>query len=914
MEQIDIKAIVAKMTPEEKCAMFSGKNFWETVDIPRLNIPSIFLADGPHGIRKQAAAADHLGLNESIKATCFPTSATTANSFDSELLEEIGTALGVEAVHQKVNILLGPGLNIKRNPLCGRNFEYFSEDPLLAGRMAAAFVRGVQSQGISACLKHYAANNQEFRRMLVDTIVDERTLREIYLTNFEIGVKEGGAKTVMAAYNKLNGEYTNEDPYILRKALREDWGYEGLIVSDWGGQNNRVAAIKAGAELEMPGTGGETSREVLQAFYDGKISEELLDENIERLLKIIFDTEQAYKDRPQPPKLNKKELKKLKKSKNQPSGQLSPEVVEAHHALALKAAEESIVLLENKNHALPLQAGEKVAIVGDFARQSRFQGAGSSGVNPTKVDSTIAVIKKGKKGNKIVPTKPARLEGEYDLNFVGFEPGFKRFGGKNQGLINKAVALANKADTVLVYLGLNEIIETEGLDRQEMRLAGNQIEVLKALKATGKKIVAVLSCGSALEIDFTEYCDALVHGYLFGQAGAKAVLNVLTGKANPSGKLAETYPIKYSDTPSASNFPASFHGNHQHSRNVEYREGIYVGYRYFDKTNTPVQYPFGYGLSYTTFDYSGLTVAEKGATFTIRNSGSRAGKEIAQMYISMPDSKIFRAKKELKGFIKVHLAPGESKEVTIPFDEYSFRYFNVDTGKFEIEGGNYTIAISSSSLDRDIKLTGAIAQAGTTTQMPYQKLVDGASVPHCYHTGQVANVSKEDFETLFGKALPDPRYKFERKNRLTVDDNIGIMELRWAKGWAGRAFARAMRFGYKMLKILGMHKMANMLTLNLFNMPTRGFVRFGQISQGQLVGLQKIFNGRFFGGLRMFLREGRIKKRRRKAWKQAYEQYGTISLSMPHHPAGQISAVQAAMGQQKPICTKSQTTQTEENK
>jgi len=483
MEQtttVDIKAIVAKMTPAEKVSLFSGKDFWQTVDIERLGIPSIFLADGPHGIRKQAAAADHLGLNESIKATCFPTSATTANSFDTQLLEEVGTALGVEAVYQKVNVLLGPGLNIKRNPLCGRNFEYFSEDPILAGRMSAAFVRGVQSSGIAACLKHYAANNQEFRRMLVDTIVDERALREIYLTNFEIGVKEGKAKTVMAAYNKLNEVYTNEDPYILRKALRDDWGFDGVIVSDWGGQNDRTAAIKAGAELEMPGAKGETSREVLEAFEKGEISMEIIDENVERLLKLIFDTESVFMDK-----------------------KFEAFDIEAHHNIALRAAEESIVLLENKNGALPLKPREKVAIIGDFAKTSRFQGAGSSGVNPTKVDNTLE-----------------RIE-EYDLEYVGFTQGFKRFGQKNNGLIKKALELANKADTVIVYLGLDEAIETEGLDRKNMRLAENQVDLLRALKVTGKKIVAVLSCGSALEIDFAEYCDALVHGYLFGQASGR---------------------------------------------------------------------------------------------------------------------------------------------------------------------------------------------------------------------------------------------------------------------------------------------------------------------------------------------------------------------------------------------------------
>jgi len=854
----EIAAIVAKMSLEEKCSLFSGKNFWETVDYDKYGIPSIFLADGPHGIRKQAKAADHLGLNESIKATCFPTSATTANSFDTDLGQEIGEALGKEAVYQKVNVLLGPGLNIKRNPLCGRNFEYYSEDPILAGRMAASYVKGIQSTGIAACLKHYAANNQEHRRMLVDTIVDERTLREIYLTNFEIGVKEGQAKTIMAAYNRLNGPYTNEDPYILRTALRDDWGFKGVIVSDWGGQNDRVEAIRCGAELEMPSSGGVTSREVMAAVESGKLDVSYVDECATRFLELVFDTESVYAGKA--------------------ASDFKPFDIEAHHSLAMRAAEESIVLLENKNDALPLKAKEKVAIVGDFAKVSRYQGAGSSGVNPTKVDNTLDIVKNY--GDSI--------------EYVGFAPGFKRFGGSNKGMIKKALILAQKADTVIVYLGLDEFIETEGLDRKNMRLNANQVELLRALKVTGKKIVAVLSCGAALEIDFSEYCDALVHAYLFGQAGASAVLNVLTGKVNPSGKLAETYPIRYTDCPSATNFPASFHGDEKESKNVEYREGIFVGYRYYDTANVKVQYPFGYGLSYTTFEYSNLKVTKDGVSFDVKNTGSVKGKEVCQLYIGMESSKIFRAKKELKGFSKVELSPGETKTVNIGFDEYSFRYYNINTSKWEVEGGKYNVFVSSSSLDCCIKLTGSIEQKATTDNLPYQ----GLELPS-YASGQVDNVSLEEFTALYGKEVPDNKYPFiegKKKKRFVVDLNTGLSEMVYAKGWLGRFFAKSLRRVYKLLNFIGMKKMANMLTLNLFNMPIRGFNRFQGMTNEQLDGLIKAFNGKtgFFriglfslifpfiglwltvsgrvnlgGGLGQFFSEGRKNKKIRKAQKKA---------------------------------------------
>jgi beta-glucosidase len=773
----DIKKIVGEMSLEEKCSMLSGKSFWETRDIKRLGIPATFLADGPHGIRKQLGEGDHLGLNESIKATCFPTAATMANSFDIDLGKRVGEALGAEAVCQKVNMLLGPGLNIKRNPLCGRNFEYFSEDPYLAGKMAASYVSGIQSKGVSACLKHFAANNQEHRRMVVDAAVDERALREIYLTNFEIAVKEGGSKAVMSAYNKINGVYANESAHLLRDILRTEWGFNGVIVSDWGGQNDRVAAVRAGSELEMPTSNGETSREVYEAVKSGTLDEKLVDELIERLLIYVFDTEKVFED--------------AKSSGEKPSFDK-----DAHHKLALEAAEGSIVLLKNTGSALPLKSKERVCIVGDFARKPRYQGAGSSGVNPTRVDNTLELIK------------------DYDLDYAGFEPGFKRFGKRDKGLIKKAVSLASKADTVLVYLGLDEATEIEGLDRKSMALPLNQQELLAALRATGKKIVAVLSCGAAVETGFSANCDAIIHGYLGGQAGAGAMLNVLTGKVNPSGKLAETYPVKYSDCPSASNFPGE-------RCNVQYRESIFAGYRYYDTARVKVAYPFGFGLSYTNFAYDELKINDKSVSFSLPTIGDTAGAEVCQLSIGLPESKIFRAGKELKGFKKIFLKPGEKKTVEIPFDEYSFRYFNVKTNKWETEAGRYDIMIGVSS--GDIRLTGALEKKGTTDVLPY-----GQELPS-YDKGIACNVSEKEFEAVYGGPPPPSQYPFYAYKRMLADMNTAICDLRFSRGWFGRFFGAVS----KKFFILGMEQM-----------PLRGLVRFGgMISTGQLEGLRRVFNG-----------------------------------------------------------------------
>ena len=547
--------IIQTLDLEQKCALLSGGTVFDTRPLPGKNVPSITLSDGPNGVRKQAGAADHLGLNPSVPATCFPTSATVANSWDPALGEAVGEAMGEEAAAQEVSVLLGPGLNIKRSPLCGRNFEYFSEDPYLAGKMAAAYVRGIQKNGIAACPKHFAVNSQELRRMASDSIVDERTLREIYLTGFEMVVKEAQPKTIMSAYNLVNGTYANENAHLLMDILRKDWGFDGAVVTDWGGSNDHALGVKNGSTLEMPAPGGDAIRELMKAVQTGKITEADVDARLEELLELVFTTKAAVDAAP---------------------GKFD---ADAHHALARRAAAQSIVLLKNENGLLPLAKGEKVAVIGDFAQTPRYQGAGSSAVNSIKVDSVLEQL------------------AESGLQSVGFAPGFDRQGKPDAAKQAEAVALAQKAEVVLLCLGLDEIKESEGLDRGDMRLADNQIELLKAVQQANPNTVVVLSAGASLETPWLKHCRTLVYGALGGQAGAGAMLDVLTGKVNPSGKLAETWVNAYADTPAKDNFAGP-------GRMVQYREGLYVGYRYYQTAGVPVAFPFGYGLSYTCLLYT----------------------------------------------------------------------------------------------------------------------------------------------------------------------------------------------------------------------------------------------------------------------------------------------------------------------
>lgn len=798
------KELIEIMTLEEKASLMSGKDFWETQDIDHLGITSMFLADGPHGIRKQAVAADQLGLNEGIPATCFPTAATVANSWNDELGEKVGEFLGEEAIAQKVNVLLGPGVNMKRNPLCGRNFEYYSEDPYLAGKMAAAYIRGIQSHGISACVKHFCANNQEERRMAIDTVMDERTLREIYLTAFEIAVKEGKTRAIMSSSNKFNGIYTNENLHLMHDILRGDWGYTGCVITDWGGSNDRVAGLIAGNELEMPTTAGETDGDIINAVKSGKIKEEVLDECVDRLLDLIFTTEEVYRK-------THKEFD-----------------VEKHHRIAQKIVEESIVLLKNEGNILPLHYGKKVAVIGEFAKEARYQGAGSSIVNPTILDNTLDCFD------------------ESGILSIGYEPGFERYGKKNQSLIDKACELAKKAEVILLYLGLDEATEAQGLDRQDMKIPDNQIELLNALYKVNQNIVVILSCGSAVEMPWINKIKGLVHGYLGGQAGARALLRVLSGDVNPSGKLAETYPLHYEDTPSYHNFPGK-------EVSVEYREGIYIGYRYYDTAGVDVLFPFGYGLSYTTFEYSNIEVDQFGVTFRLTNTGNVAGMEITQLYVGCKSKDIFRPKKELKGFSKVFINAGETKTITIPFDDKTFRYFNVKTNKWEIETAEYEIMVGASSAD--IRLVEIMKIQGTDAPLPYTV----EELP-TYYSGKANNVRLEEFEKLLGHKVPVPTW--DRTKPLGYNDTIA--QCQYSKGVFGRLIYKFLVFSYWYLRKTGKRSAANLIMMSIYHMPFRGIARTtgGVVNMPMLDGILMMVNGHFFRGAGHFMKE-RVKKRKR---------------------------------------------------
>ncbi len=803
------KDIISKLSLSQKCYLLSGRDFWSTYSIKSKGIPSITLSDGPHGVRKQEGAGDQLGLNGSVPATCFPTAATIANSWDPSLGEEIGRSLGEESACQEVAVLLGPGLNIKRSPLCGRNFEYFSEDPYLAGKMAAGYIRGIQENGVSACPKHFAANNTELRRQASNSVVDERTFREIYLTGFEIAVKEGHAKSIMSSYNEINGVYANENEHLLQEILRDEWGFDGFVVSDWGAGNDFVEGVRAGSHLEMPTTGGDSAEQLIRAVKQGKIDIKLVDRRVDELLDVVLSTHkavEAYKGKD----FDKK----------------------AHHAVAQKASEQSIVLLKNEDNILPLKPGTKVAVIGDFAETPRYQGAGSSVVNPTKLDSCTGVIK------------------DFPLEVVGFEKGYPRVGPGDATMQANAAALAKKADVVLLYLGLDEISESEGLDRPHMKLPESQVSLLKAVSAANSNVVIVMAAGSAIEMPWLDECKAMVHGYLCGQAGAAAILRVIMGDVNPSGKLSESYPISYNDVSSRPYFPAK-------QRSVEYREGLYVGYRYYDTVGTPVLFPFGFGLSYTTFAYSDVSATDKEVTFTITNTGGRDGAEIAQVYVSAVAPKIYRPKKELKGFTKVFLKASESKTVTVPLDDKAFRYFNTSTNRYEIDGGEYRILVGANV--EDIRLEATVSVAGTDAPLPYEI----ADLPS-YASGSILAVSDEEFTKLLGHPIPDGRWR----KKLGMND--AIAQLYYARSIKARLIGKVMQ---NMLKKSMDKGKPDLNIIFITNMPFRaiGKMAGGMISQEMCESIVTIVNGHaiaFFKGLggiiRGFFKQRRVQKKARR--------------------------------------------------
>lgn len=780
------KDLIEKMTIEEKAAITSGQGEWQTWPIPRLNIPSMYCSDGPHGIRKQAGAGDHLGLNESLKATCFPTAATVANSWDTELGEEIGKALGEEAMAEDVHILLGPGMNMKRSPLCGRNFEYFSEDPVLAGRMAAAYVRGIQSKGVRSCIKHFAVNSQEERRMAMDAVVDERTLREIYLTAFEIAIKEGGAKAIMTSYNEVNGKYANENRHLLIDILRNEWKYDGMVVTDWGGSNDHVEGIRCRSNLEMPNPGLDSARQVLAALDAGKLTEEELDACVDDLLDAILETTEAAK------------------------GHSTEFDVEGHHALARRAASECAVLLKNEDNILPLKVGAKVCVIGDFAYDPRYQGAGSSVVNTTKLESFREIADAG--------------EG---LDIAGYARGYRRNGDPDEALKAEAVDLARKADYVLYFFGLDEMSESEGLDRSHMKLPKVQTELLLAITEVNPNVIGILSGGSAIEMEWDGALRAILHGYLTGQAGGGAIYDILTGKVNPSGKLSETYPMSLADTPAYRYYPAK-------ERTSEYREGIYIGYRYYEKADVAVRYPFGHGLSYTTFAYSDLSVDENGVRFTVKNTGACAGAEAAQVYVALPGSGVYRPVKELKGFRKVFLEPGESAEIFIPFSEFTFRYWNAQAGAWAVEGGTYDVLVGASSAD--IRLTGSIAIKAQGAE----STVDPADLPS-YYSGKITDVPDEEYEKVLGHAIPDGSWNGE------LTENDAICQLGYAKSGLARFVFKQLEKKKKKAEAEGK---PDLNTLFIYNMPFRaiGKMTGGAVSSDMVDGMVTVVNGHFFRG------------------------------------------------------------------
>ena len=776
--------LLKELTLEEKCALLSGAETFKTRGMPEHGIPQIWLSDGPHGLRKQAGESDHLGLNPSVPATCFPTASAVANSWDAALGEEIGAALGEEAAAQEVSVVLGPGLNMKRNPLCGRSFEYFSEDPYLAGKLAAGYIRGIQSKGVAACPKHFAVNSQETRRMASDSIVDERTLREIYLTGFEIAVKEGHPRSIMSSYNLVNGTYANENKHLLMEILRGEWGFDGAVITDWGGSNDHALGVKNGSTLEMPVPGGDSVRELLAAVESGKISESDIDARLSELLPLVFDTKAALDAAP-------REFDAA-----------------AHHALARRAAEESLVLLKNEGSLLPLAAGSKVAVIGDFAKNPRYQGAGSSMVNSTQVDVLL---------DKLIDS---------ELNVIGYQQGFDRHGKPDAALQKSACELATQADTVILCMGLDEIAESEGLDRSNLRLAQNQVDLLQAVAAVNPKIVVVLYSGSVVETPWLDNCQALLYAALGGQAGAGAVADALTGKVNPCGKLAETWPLAYADVPSAADFATR-------RKTVEYREGLYIGYRYFTTAEKAVRFPFGYGMSYTTFAYSDMAADEQGVSLTVTNTGSVAGTEIVQLYVAKKNSELFRPAKELKGFARVTLAPGEKQRITIMLDDKAFRFWSVKANRWEIEGGEYELLVGASV--EDIRLCEKISVHGTATVHPYEdRNLD------CYYKGDVLHVSDADFEKLLGHPIPNGKTK--------IDRNLTLGELNHARsplGWlVWLVLTVLLDASYKRGK-------PDLNILFQYNMPLRALAKMtnGAISMGMVDGIVMELQGFWILGL-----------------------------------------------------------------
>ena len=783
---MNIKEIVAKMSLEDKITLCSGRDFWNTPAMEQYGISSIMLANGPHGLSKQTDANDMMGISKSVPATCFPAAVSTGCSWDEELLSEIGEAIGREASENEVAVVLGPGANIKRNPLCGRNFEYYSEDPFLSGKLAAAWIRGMEKTGVRSCLKHFALNNQEHQRFTSDSVADERTMREIYLAGFEIAVKEGRPSTVMSAYNKINGEYCSGNRRLLSDILRAGWGFHGLVMSDWGGMSDRVKSFQSGCDLCMPGGSSIMTSEALLAVNEGRLNEKDIDRSTERILNLIFSGV-------------KHQQTEIKNDLND------------HHSLARKAAEESAVLLKNEGNTLPLQSTDGLVFIGHMAGETRFQGTGSSRINPWKMSSVTEACP--------------------DVLFV---EGCDANGGTDTFMLNEATQAAKSARTAVVFAGLPSAYESEGFDRESMKMPEGHLQLIDAVSSVNSNTVVVLICGSAVETPWADKVKAILYMGLPGQAGGEAIVNLLFGKAVPSGKLAESWPVCYKDCVSS-----SYYGKDR--KDAHYREGIYVGYRYYATAGKTVRFPFGHGLSYTTFHYSEMTVKGDCAAVHVTNTGGVAAKEIIQLYISPPRDRVYRPVKELKAFAKVLLQPGETKAVPLQLHERSFAFWDE---AWVIQGGSYIVSIGTGS--ENLALTATICKEGGG-----QKNIK--SLPVWYLRPQGAP-SHMDWETMLGREVRETR---PAKGQYTMNNTLSEMK--------DRSFA--VQILYKMIesKIVkafhGKKDDKNPEFRMMITTANQATLRLLKIMAGKsnyvMEGVLEMANGRFFRGLGLMLRKAR---------------------------------------------------------
>lgn len=765
---VNVDNILKKLSLEQKISLCSGENFWTTKALSEHGVPALFMCDGPHGLRKQASAADMIGVNKSIPATCFPTAVTTGASWDCDLLEEIGTAIGREGLTEGVGLVLGPGANIKRNPLCGRNFEYISEDPYHSGKMAAAMIRGLQKNGNAASLKHFAANSQEFSRFNSDSVMDERTLREIYLAGFEIAVKEGAPDTVMCAYNKINGKHCSDNRTLLTDILREEWGFNGMVVTDWGAMNDRIEGFKAGCDLNMPGGSEYMEKECLEAVKSGKLSEEDVNKSAHRVLTLMAKAAENLEQKTQCDK-------------------------EAHHDLARRAAEQGAVLLKNEEEILPLHENEKIAIIGIMAKKPRYQGSGSSHINPTKISAALDFL-------------PNTL----------YAPGCNEDGTTTSELIAEAVEAAKNKSVAIVFAGLPDMYESEGFDRDNMQMPEGHNKMIEAVAAANPNTVVVLSCGSVVECPWESKVKAILYMGLPGQAGGEAIVNLLYGKANPSGRLTETWPIKYEDCPSSDCYA---------NKDGQYREGIYVGYRYYDKAEKPVRWPFGFGLSYTNFSYSNLRIMGDTVLVDVKNTGKQAGGEVVQLYVLPKTLGEYRPVKELKGFQKIFLAPEEEQTVEFLLDKRSFAVWQEG---WKTPGGVYTIQIGDCHAELELDTPQIKLQRGDWYDMPKGK------------------PSQKQWEALLGRSYTE---KPLEKGQFTMDNSV--MEM--------KDFSFIMKIMFKVVEkviaknIDGGKDYSNpefrMMILSSVGAPLRSMQINNGIKGGLFQGLLDMANGHFFRGI-----------------------------------------------------------------